>query len=256
MKLGKRRYEDVVILQFVGELGSHNLPRLKTRLEPLLEGGDTKLVLETGRLSYVNSAALGYLIRTAKEAKAQGGGVVLATPSQFLKDTLITLQITHLFPVFESIQQGILHFREGAEVSELDLVGAVAADPPPLEVPVHFRGVGDENEDTSKQLGRIVNVREDSLLFRYGPIEGKSYEGLSLAEGKLLHLRFRQPFVVKDYIFELEGKVRQVNRLEEDGVDHGVSVRVSYDDIKLQDKVHLSQFARDQALWREERNAE
>lgn len=256
MKLGKRRYEDVVILQFIGELGSNNLPRLKTRMDAMLEGGDTKFVLETGRFSFISSAGLGYLIRFAKEAKEQGGGVALASPSQFLKDTLITLQITHLFPAFDGIQAGILHFRGGADVSELDLIGAVAADPPPLEVPVQFTSAGDTSEQAAKQVGTIVNVREDSLLFRFGPTEGGDYDSLSLVPGSVLHLEFRQPFVVKDYLFELDGKVKQVHRLEDDGVDHGVSVRVAYADIKLQDKVHLSQFARDQALWRAERDAD
>ena len=127
MKLGTRRYEDVVILQFIGELGSEHLPALKRRLDSLLEGGDLKFVLDAKQLNFVNSAGLGYLIRFAKEAKKYGGHIVLAAPSQFIRDTLITLQITDFFPTYDSIREGVLHFREGADVSELDLHGMAAA---------------------------------------------------------------------------------------------------------------------------------
>lgn len=254
MKLGTRRYEDVVILQFIGELGSQHLPPLKRRLDSLLEGGDLKFVLDAKQLNFVNSAGLGYLIRFAKEAKKYGGHIVLAAPSQFIRDTLITLQITDFFPTYDSIREGVLHFREGADVSELDLHGMAASDPPPLEVPVQFRALGDETERSSELTGRIVNVREDSLLFRFGPVTGGDYEALHLVPGEVLHLRFSQPFVVKDYLFEFDGEVEQVNRLEEGDLDHGVSVRVKYVDIKDDDREHLGQFARDQVLWRAERN--
>lgn len=254
MKLGTRRYEDVIILQFIGELGSQHLPPLKRRLDGLLEGGDLKFVLDSKQLSFVNSAGLGYLIRFAKEAKRYGGEIVLAAPSQFLRDTLITLKITDFFPTYDSIREGVLHFRKGADVNELDLRGIAAADPPPLEVPVEFRARDDTAERSKELSGRIVNVREDSLLFRFGPLPGGDYGSLHLEPGNVLHLKFSQPFVVKDYVFEFDGEIQQVNRLEEGDLDHGVSVRVAYADIKDEDRRHLGQFARDQALWKAARD--
>ena len=251
MKLGTRRYENVVILQFMGELNSSHLPLLQRRLDALLEGGDLRFVLDANQLSFVNSAGLAYMIRFAKQAKKYGGRLVLAAPSQFLRDTLITLQITDFFPTYDSIREAVLHFREGVDVNELDLHGMAASDPPPLEVPVRFTPV---DGSQTEQVGRIVNVRENSLLIRFGPIEGADYDSLSLVPGAVLHLKFSQPFVVKDYLFEFDAEVEAVNRLEEGGLDHGVSVRVGYHDIQSDDREHLGQFARDQALWRAERD--
>ena len=44
MKLEKKRYEDVLILRFVGEFDTFNLPAFTERVESMVEAGDVKFL--------------------------------------------------------------------------------------------------------------------------------------------------------------------------------------------------------------------
>ena len=63
MKLEKKRYEDIVILKFVGEFDTFNLPMFGERVDRMIDGGDILLVLDVRLLTFINSTALGYLSR-------------------------------------------------------------------------------------------------------------------------------------------------------------------------------------------------
>ena len=69
MKLEKTRYEDILILRFVGEFDTFNLPGFQERIEAMIAGGDVRYVLDVRLLKFINSSALGYLIRLSKQLK-------------------------------------------------------------------------------------------------------------------------------------------------------------------------------------------
>jgi anti-anti-sigma factor len=81
MKLEKRRYDDVVILKFTGEFDAFNLPTFSQKIDAMIEAGDRQLVLDLHALKFINSAALGYLIKTSKRVREMKGEMVLALPS-------------------------------------------------------------------------------------------------------------------------------------------------------------------------------
>ena len=72
------------------------------------------------------------------------------------------------------------------------------------------------------------------------------------ARGADLKLKFRQPFAVKDYYFEMSASVVQVDELGAGDDDSVIAVKVQYADIKAEDKEHLEQFVRDQDAWKAE----
>ena len=96
MKLEKKRYDDIVILRFTGEFDTFNLPGLRERINRMIDGGDVPFVLDLHLLKFVNSAALGYLVKTSKTLKDKGGEAVIARPSRFMQKALVTLGLTSL----------------------------------------------------------------------------------------------------------------------------------------------------------------
>jgi anti-sigma B factor antagonist len=256
MKLEKHRYEDVVILKFTGEFDTFNLPAFSERIDKMIEAGDTSLVLDLHLLKFINSAALGYLIKTSKSVGQKGGEMVLARPSKFIKKTLMTLGLDDVFKIFESVEAAIQHFKTGEDVGELKLEGGEYDEAITGSVPILFRPVGTGGDDAlPNQVGRIVTLYEDGLLFRYEPDAGKADPVASyLTPGQSLKLKFRQPFAVKEYYFEMSGNIVEVNKMsggddEDSEVD---AVRVRYDEIKADDREHLEQFVRDQESWKAE----
>ena len=254
MKLEKKRYEDIVILRFVGEFDTFNLPLFSERVDRMIDSGDRRFVLNVHLLTFINSSALGYLIKMAKRLKELDGEVVLARPSKFVKKTLVTLGLEQAFQVFETDSDAILHFKRGADVGRLQLDSADTDEALHGAVPVIFRPVVEEGEFPPNQVGRIVNLYEDGLLFRYEITDADDPVEAALKTGMSLKLKFRQPFAVKDYYFEMEAEVKDLISVEDiqEGGSRVLTVRVAYAEIKDEDRVLLDQFVKDQAIWRKE----
>ena len=260
MKLEKHRYEDVVILKFTGEFDTFNLPAFSERIDRMIGGGDTQMVFDLRLLKFINSAALGYLIKTSKRLQADGGEMVLARPSKFVKKTLSTLGLDDVFKMFESVEAGVKHFITGEDVGEIKLEGGEYDEALTGSVPLLFKPIGNaEAEALPNQVGRIVTLYEDGLLFRYEPTEGGAPDPVEpyLKAGQAMKLKFRQPFAVKEYYFEMGSEIVEVSRMTAgDDDDTSVdAVRVRYGKIKDDDRKHLEQFVRDQESWKSEINS-
>ena len=257
MKLEKHRYGDVVILKFTGEFDTFNLPGFSERIDRMIAGGDTQMVFDLRLLKFINSAALGYLIKTGKTLKAQGGEMVLARPSKFVKKTLATLGLEDVFKMFGSVEDGVRHFITGEDVGEIKLEGGEYDEALTGSVPIIFKPTGSGDADSlPNQVGRIVTLYEDGLLFRYEPESAEKEDPVQayLKAGQELKLKFRQPFAIKEYYFEMGGQIVEVMRMSGgDDDDNDVdAVRIRYGDIKDDDRKHLEQFVRDQEAWKTE----
>ena len=253
MKLEKRRFDDVLILRFVGEFDSFNLQGFSERIDKLVQGGDIRLILDCHLLKFINSAALGYLIKMRKSVVAQGGDMLLARPSKFVRKTLGTLGLDALFRIFDSVESALLHFKQGLDVGSIDLEGGEHDEALTGSVPILFRPAGHGDEDAPNQVGRIVTLYEDGLLFRYAPegSDGADPVRAFLRAGADLKLKFRQPFAVKDHYFEMVGNVVEVGEVRDDD-GTSLTARVRYGEISDEDRLHLEQFVRDQEAWRQE----
>ncbi|MDJ0976262.1 MAG: STAS domain-containing protein [Planctomycetota bacterium] len=252
MKLEKHRYDDIIILKFTGEFDTFNLPGFSERIDKMISQGDNLMILDLHLLKFINSAALGYLIKTSKSVEGQGGEMVMARPSKFVKKTLSTLGLDSVFKMFETVEDAIQHFKKGEDVGELKLEGGEYDESLTGAVPILFRPSA--TDGAPNQVGRIVTLYEDGLLFRYEASgEGDDPAKTYLSEGTKLKLKFRQPFAVKDYYFEMSGGVSQVSEMVGTDDEEGVlTVKVKYDEIKPEDRKHLEQFVRDQEAWKQE----
>jgi anti-anti-sigma factor len=254
MKLEKRRYDDVVILKFTGEFDAFNLPTFSAKIDAMVAAGDRQLVLDLHALKFINSAALGYLIKMGKRLKDSGGGMVVARPSKFIQKTLATLGLDTVFTAYQTVEDGILHFKKGESIGKIDIAEGEYDETLTGAVPLLFRK-DDKANLPPNQVGRIVTLYEDGLLFRYEPSSkgGKDPVEADLVEGAKLKIKFRQPFAVKDHYFEMAGTISQVSKLSgapgsgEEGV---VTARIKYDRIRDDDRKHLAQLVRDLDSWK------
>ena len=260
MKLEKHRYEDVVILKFTGEFDTFNLPAFSERIDRMIDSGDAKFVFDLRLLKFVNSAALGYLIKTSRRLQAAGGEMILARPSKFIKKTLSTLGLDDVFKMYESVEAAVQHFRTGDDIGEIRLEGGEYDEALTGSVPILFRPSGTSDADAlPNQVGRIVTLYEDGLLFRYEPDNDRGDDPVEkfLTVGQMLKLKFRQPFAVKEYYFEMSGKIHDVSQMAGGGDDDASvdAIRVRYEEIKDDDREHLEQFVRDQESWKSEHSS-
>ena len=109
MTITERESGDVTILDVDGKilLGEGDV-QLKRKIDELIEGGKTKLVLNLAQVPYMDSGGLGEIVRSYTTVKRAGGELKLLNATKRISDLLT---ITKLITVFE------MHDEEAAAVA-------------------------------------------------------------------------------------------------------------------------------------------
>ena len=259
MKLDISDQGDVTIVEFTGELDAFNLAQTAKDIDALIDSGDVKLVFNLKKLSFINSSALGYLIKVRKKAQAVSGDVVLVQPSNFFRKTLVTLGLDKLFSCYETTDDGVAHYTSklaspGADLgAEIDstLTGANAimfSIEPPLP-------------GAKRYVGRITSLYNNGLKFRWEvpgwtrdfrpPLSTANFDK-EMHPGRKLRIKFRQPFMVQGHYFEMDSAITNIARdVRDDGQDEAV-FSVKYENAKAEDLDMLKRFVDDMAELRSE----
>jgi len=105
----------IVVINFDGEI--EDFPVLVQSIDNLISGGTQRMVLDLDSLPFINSAALGYLIKVQKSMRKGGGEVVLTRLRPALKNILEMTQLDQVFPAFDSTEEAIA-YHGGHEVRQ------------------------------------------------------------------------------------------------------------------------------------------
>src|SRR4051794_22933323 len=100
MQLSERRIGDVVVVDVSGKitLGDGGDQVLRDKMRSLVQQGHTKLLLNLGEVSYVDSAGLGEIVQSYATVSKNGGALKLLNVTKRIQDLL---SITKLLTVFE-----------------------------------------------------------------------------------------------------------------------------------------------------------
>jgi anti-sigma B factor antagonist len=115
MNIKQRENGGITFLSLEGAFETDSLPTFSQVTEKLVEDGIRRLCLNFRDVSFINSTALGYLVDVGKRIRAAGGEMVFSQPSKFFSDTFRTLELHHLFELFDSDRDAIAHFADRAE---------------------------------------------------------------------------------------------------------------------------------------------
>jgi anti-sigma B factor antagonist len=102
MQLSERKVNGVAIVDVAGNLTvTENPGSLKETVTGLIRRGDRKIVLNVGKLDYVDSSCLGEIVACYTTAACKGGTVKLLQTRPHLRHLL---ELTKLDSVFESYE--------------------------------------------------------------------------------------------------------------------------------------------------------
>ena len=85
------------VLDVAGEIDVYQAPRLRERLDALLDAGTSRLAVNLSSVTYIDSTGLGTLVAVRKRALAAGGELRLICPNPSIRRVF---EITGLLPVF------------------------------------------------------------------------------------------------------------------------------------------------------------
>ena len=113
MQIEQRTSGDVAIVGISGDitLSKGGDVLLKDKIQSLLQQGHRKIVLDMGKVSYVDSAGLGQLVQVYATTSHLGGSLKLLNLTKRLRDLLVLTKLLTVFDAYDSESEAIGSFK-------------------------------------------------------------------------------------------------------------------------------------------------
>ena len=109
---------DVVIVRVDGDItmGKGSDVILKDKVNSLMQQGHRKILLDLGKVSYVDSAGLGQLVQIHATTTRQGATLKVLNVTKRLRDLLVVTKLLLVFDTFENEAEALASFSKPAAV--------------------------------------------------------------------------------------------------------------------------------------------
>ncbi|MDP6838806.1 MAG: anti-sigma factor antagonist [Planctomycetota bacterium] len=253
---------DYAILHLRGEFDTYYCPQLQEEVDALIKAGVCRAVLNLRLVKFINSTALGAIIKASKALTGAGGKLVIARPSPFCRDIIEKVGLDRVVTVYDTDEEACANLASDAPAA----ISAEEITEDPSSVlfsladaertahfieasakanPVHGHSFG----KNWSGVGRMAALDTSGLAFTWnGGNTGLSPfdMGQMLALGTELKLKFRLPLFQKGYCEAL----CRVEDLEERA--DGVRVGLRFSEIDDETVTAVGQYAKDMAFLRDE----
>jgi anti-anti-sigma factor len=111
MILNQRRYGEALVLSPVGRLDHDSSEGFRAELQPLLDSSARDgrcIVLDLSALEYVSSAGLRCFSLAAKQARSQGGRLVVAAMTPLVAEIFQISRFDVLFEIYPGVREALV----------------------------------------------------------------------------------------------------------------------------------------------------
>jgi anti-sigma B factor antagonist len=111
LNIVEKEISGVTVLELAGRvtLGEES-SQLRTKLKDILGQGKTRLVLDLGEVTYIDSAGLGTLVAGFTSARNQGANLKLANLTKRFQEQLNITKLVTVFDVYNSVSDAVKSF--------------------------------------------------------------------------------------------------------------------------------------------------
>ena len=93
------------VVELTGEVDLSTSPKLRNRLQELIENYSGRLIIDLGGVAYMDSSGVGTLVELKRKLERKGGSVVLARPQPRVRSVFEITQLDKFFTITDSIDQ-------------------------------------------------------------------------------------------------------------------------------------------------------
>jgi anti-sigma B factor antagonist len=102
---------DIVVLEPRGRLvGGEETEELQQTIHKLVEEGNKRLIVDLGKVLYLNSTALGLLVSTHANYTRRGGKIKLCNIASKIENIFVITKLTLVFEVYDNQMEAIASF--------------------------------------------------------------------------------------------------------------------------------------------------
>jgi anti-sigma B factor antagonist len=107
LKLGHHARDGIEVIDVQGEIDMYTAPQLRELLIDLVSQGSCQLVVNLGKVGFLDSSGLGVLVGGLKRVRAHDGSLdLVCTQPRILKILKIT-GLTEAFGIYETVDQAL-----------------------------------------------------------------------------------------------------------------------------------------------------
>lgn len=112
LEITERESGGVKILELAGHLTlGEESSKLRKAIKDVLGQGNPQLVLDLGKVSYIDSAGLGTLVAGYTTARNQGGSMKLSNLTKRFHEQLNITKLVTVFDVHGSVEEAVKSFQ-------------------------------------------------------------------------------------------------------------------------------------------------
>ena len=104
LSLATRTVGEHTVLEVGGEVDVYTAPRLRERLVELVDGGARNVVVDLGRVDFLDSTGLGVLVGALKRLRAANGTFGLVCAKEPLLKIFRITALDQVFPIYPSVE--------------------------------------------------------------------------------------------------------------------------------------------------------
>ncbi len=103
--------ESVAILTLRGDLmGDPETTNLREQIYSLLADGFIQVVVDVGKVKWMNSSGLGTLIAALTSVKSKGGDLRIATLTEKVHSLFVITQLVKVFKTYDTLDRAVASF--------------------------------------------------------------------------------------------------------------------------------------------------
>ncbi|MFI7426072.1 STAS domain-containing protein [Micromonospora sp. NPDC049836] len=107
LSLATRTVGEHTVLEVGGEVDVYTAPRLRERLLELIDGGARRVVVDLGRVDFLDSTGLGVLVGALKRLRSSGGSFALVCDKEPLLKIFRITALDQVFPLHPTVDAAI-----------------------------------------------------------------------------------------------------------------------------------------------------
>jgi anti-anti-sigma factor len=115
MRITVEPRESFTILHLRGEFDTFYCPHLQKEIDSLVATGVSRIALNLRLVKFINSTALGAIIKASRRLSADGGQLVISRPSNFCRDIIEKVGLDRIVPIHDSDEDAGQVLIEGVE---------------------------------------------------------------------------------------------------------------------------------------------
>ena len=104
--------DSVAVISLKGDLmGDPETTELREQIYGLISDGFLQVVIDLGKVKWINSSGLGALISSLTSVKSKGGDLRIANLSEKVKNLFVITQLVKVFKTYESNDRATASFK-------------------------------------------------------------------------------------------------------------------------------------------------